>query len=180
MATTNTRLMTFAEFERLPEEVCRRYELRHGELVEVAPPKHKHHRVQRQIRRLLEDAAADAGVVDTELAFRALPEYEYRVADVVFLSQQRWSTIPDDGNLAGAPDLVIAVLSPSNTFAEMRDGAAVCLENRSREFWIVDIDRREVEVSTPDGRTVMYKSGQQIPLFFAEGSTVAVDAIFAL
>jgi Uma2 family endonuclease len=30
--------MTFVEFEQLPDEVCRRHELRHGELVEVPEP----------------------------------------------------------------------------------------------------------------------------------------------
>jgi hypothetical protein len=35
-----------------------------------------------------------------------------------------------------------------------------------------------VEVSTSDGHLTIYKPGQQIPLFFATGSTIAVDAIF--
>jgi hypothetical protein len=32
MNATTTKLLTFAEFEQLPDEVCRRHELRHGEL----------------------------------------------------------------------------------------------------------------------------------------------------
>ena len=179
MATTHTRLMTFAEFEQLPDEVCRRHELRHGELVEVAPPLHKHYLVQSRLRRLLESAAGEAGEVGTEMPFRALPEYEYRVADVAFLLRERWAKIPPNGNLAGAPDLVMEVLSPSNTRAALREKGKLCLAHGSREFWIVDIDRRQVEVSTPDGRTVTYKSGEPIPLFFAPGSTISADAIFS-
>lgn len=38
MAATPTRLLTFAEFEQLPDPKAGRYELRHGELVTVAPP----------------------------------------------------------------------------------------------------------------------------------------------
>ena len=45
------------------------------------------------------------------------------------------------------------------------------------EFWIVDVERRVVEVSTADGRGAVYHAGQEIPLFF--GGSVAVDAIFA-
>ena len=30
-----------------------------------------------------------------------------------------------------------------------------------------DIEHRQVEVSTSDGRTITYKSGRRIPLFFA-------------
>ncbi len=179
MATISTRLMTFAEFERLPESNAGRQELRHGELFTLSPPKHKHYRVQRQLRRLLEDAAGDAGVVDTEMGFRPLPEYEYRVADVAFLIKGRWDEIPGEGILAGAPDLVIEVLSPSNTAAEMIDKKTLCLENGAREFWVVDIDHAQVDVATPDGLTKTYKSGQQIPLFFAAGTQLGVDAIFA-
>ena len=73
---------------------------------------------------------------------------------------------------------MIEVLSPSNTVAEMLDRRNVCLENGAREFWLVDIDHRSVEVSTPDGRSITYKPGQAIALFFAPGATLAVDAIF--
>lgn len=179
VATTHTRLMTFAEFEQLPDEVCRRHELRRGELVQVAPPIHGHFLVQRRLRRLLDAFAANVGEVEIEMAFRALPEYEYRVADVAFLTRDRWDSIPRNGTLAGAPELVIEVLSPSNTRTSLRERGKLCLENGSLEFWIVDLDHRQIEVSTPDGSTRTYKSGQQIPLFFAPGSTIAVDAVFS-
>lgn len=179
MVTTHTRLMTFSEFEQLPEPQTCRYELRHGELVEVAPPIHEHSRVQRQLRRLLERAAGESGVVENEFPFRAVPEYEYRVADTVYLLKDRWDKIDPKGLLAGVPELVVEVLSPSNTAAEIIDKKTLCLENGAREFWIVDIDHRQVEVSTPDGYAKTYKSGEHIPLFFAEGARLAVDAIFA-
>ena len=60
----------------------------------------------------------------------------------------------------------------------MLDKKKLCLENGSQEFWVVDIDHRQVEISTPDGRTITYNSGQQIPLFFAPGAHLNVDAIF--
>jgi Uma2 family endonuclease len=73
--------------------------------------------------------------------------------------------------------LVIEVLSPSNSATEIREKRRLCLENGSREFWVVDPIQREIEVSTTDGRSIIYRSGQGIPLFFAEGS-VAVDEVF--
>jgi Uma2 family endonuclease len=170
--------MTFAEFDRLPDSNAGRLELHHGELFTLAPPLHEHYLVQRRLRRMLESAVGDAGEVDIEMAFRAVPEYEYRVADVAFVSKDRWAQIPPKGILAGPPELVIEVLSPSNTVAEIFDKRTLCLENGLREFWVVDINHRQVEVSTPDGLTVTYKSGQQIPLFFAAGAQLAVDAIF--
>jgi Uma2 family endonuclease len=175
VATTPTRLMTFAEYEKIPNPPGGRYELYHGELVNVAYPLFPHVRTQWQLRRLLEKAAGDAGVVEKEMPFRPLPEHECWSADVAFISKARWDSI--DRYLLGAPDLVVEVLSPSNTAAEMLDKRNVCLENGSREFWVVDADHRQVEVSTPDGRTMTYKAGQEIPLLF--GGRLAVSAIFS-
>jgi Uma2 family endonuclease len=78
--------------------------------------------------------------------------------------------------LLDSPEIVIEVLSPSNTATEMLDKEQICMENGAKEFWVVDIDRRQVKVSTPDGRTVAYKFGQEIPLQFA--GKLAVDEIF--
>ena len=175
MATTTTKLMTFAEFGRIPDPPGYRYELRRGELVQTPFPEFPHIRAQWQLRRLLEDAAESAGVVDKEIPYRPLPEHECWGADVAFVSKERWESV--DRYLMEAPELVVEVLSPSNTVAEMLDKRNVCLENGSREFWVVDTGLRQVEVSTPDGHTITYKPGQEIPLFF--GGRLAVDAIFA-
>jgi Uma2 family endonuclease len=179
VATTTAKLMTFAEFERIPNppEGGFPYELRHGELVKVAPAKLQHTRVQRQLRRLLESAAGSTGVIDKEIGFRALPEYEFRIADVAFVSTARWEG-PED-YLVGAPEIVIEVLSPSNTMTEMLDREKLCLENGCQEFWVVDIDRRQVKISTPDGRTITYRVGQEIPLPLLNDGRIPVDAIFA-
>jgi len=165
--------MTFAEYEQVPNPKGGRYELRHGELAAVTFPLFPHVRAQRQLRRLLENAAGDAGAIHTEMPFRPLPEHECWAADIAFIPKARWEGI--DRYLFGAPELVVEVLSPSNTAAEMLEREQICLENGCREFWVVDTDRRQVKVSTPSGH-VTYKSGQQIPLLF--GGTLFVDEIF--
>jgi hypothetical protein len=69
--------MTFAEFEKLPDEVCRRHELRHGELVSVPPPVHRHVWLQYRIRRLLEARAPEGDIVENQMPFRLMPDHEY-------------------------------------------------------------------------------------------------------
>ncbi len=176
MATT--QVMSFAEFEQLPERSERgsRYELRHGELVQVPPPLQGHSRVQWQLRRLFEQVVGDRGAVHTEVCFRALPEGEFRIADVAFISAERWNGADPGGYLMGAPDLVVEVLSPSNTAAEMLDKEQLCLRNGSKQFWLVDMKQRLIKVTTSDGQTAIYGSGQQIPVF---GATIDVDSVFA-
>jgi Uma2 family endonuclease len=179
MAATLTRPMTVEEFNDLAEAGPFHYELRHGDLVKVTRPKHQHHRIQRQLRLLLEAAAGDVGVVETEVAFRALPEYELRVADVAFVSQERWDQIDLQDNLRGAPDLVIEVLSRSNTVAEMAEKEALCLANGSREFWMVFPELRQVKVSTPDRITTTFLDDQEIPLRIFGNGSLKVAAIFS-
>ncbi len=179
MAVTQTRLMTVEEYRRLPEAGPFSYELRHGELAQVTRPKFKHHKLQERFVELLQVASAGNGHVSWEVAFRAVPEYELRVADVAWVTQERWDQIDPEDNLHGAPELVIEVLSPSNTMSEILDKEQLCLEHGCLEFWVADADRRQVKVSTPDGRTTTYRAGQEIPLRLFGAGALKVDAIFS-
>jgi Uma2 family endonuclease len=172
--------MTVAEFASLPEDNGPVYhELRRGEVVAVARAKYNQYTIQRRLRRLLESVAPADGLVEIEFAYRPLPEYELWVADVASVSASREELIDPENYLSGAPDLIIEVLSPSNTVAEIQEKQRVCLENGSAEFWVVDPKRDQVTVSTPGGVSRTWKPGQEIPLpMFGQGK-LAVDAIFA-
>ena len=180
MAVTTSQLMSVEEFRKLPEDSGPVYhELRHGESVAVTRPKLKHMLIQGRLRDLLKDLAEPQSLIEIEVAFRAVPEYELRVADVAYLAASRFAAADPDDNLHGAPDLVIEVLSPSNTAGEIYDKEKLCLENGAQESWVVDLDRRQVKVSTPDNKTLTYRPGQEIPLPLFGEAKLAVDAIFA-
>lgn len=112
-----------------------------------------------------------------ELPFRALPEYELRGADVAFVSHARWSACDDDDNLVGSPEIVIEVLSTSNTKSEMREKATLCLTTGAEEFWIVHPRRKQVTVMKRSGQAVLYDLEDQIPLPMF-GTQLAVSRIF--
>ena len=172
--------MTVEEFRKLPEDSGSIYhELRHGELVAVTRPKLNHFMIQRRLRSLLDEVAPAGTMVDTEIAYRPLSDYELLVADVAYLCRERWEQADPEDNLRGAPDLVIEVLSPSNTAAEIYEKEQLCLENGAREFWVVDPDRRQIRVATRDGHTVTWRSGQEIPLPLFGDAKLTVDAVFA-
>ena len=177
MAST-TGLMTVEQYRELPETGPFYYELHRGELVQVARPKWTHESIQDRLHERLKEALRTTGRVMIELAFRALPEYELRVADVAYITHERAASIAGDDNLHGAPDLVIEVLSPSNTAREIKEKADLCLANGCRQFWVVDSRLRHIAVSTPDGLTRIYRSGESIPLVFAENQSFRVDAAF--
>jgi Uma2 family endonuclease len=173
-----TALITFEEFEALPDPPGGHYELHHGELVTVTAPKLKHWRIQQNLRRLLEPFAEPGAGLGTEMGFRPLPEYEGWSADVGYLSAERFRDSDPEDNIRGAPDLVIEVLSPSNTAAEMLDKEQICVANGSQEFWVVDPERRRIRVTTREGRIMTYEAGQRVPVPFATEAWLQVDDVF--
>lgn len=180
MATSpQTGSITFAEFERLPLPADRRFELRHGEVVEGPPAKYAHFLIQQAARDLLDQAAGESGRAYTEAGFKPVPDHEFFVVDVAHASVDWWARNMKLDYLPGAPALVVEVLSPSNTAEEMLDKEQLCLENGSQEFWLVDSKHRQVKVSSADGRSRIFHLGQEIPLFFATAKTLSVDAISA-
>jgi Uma2 family endonuclease len=52
----------------------------------------------------------------------------------------------DEQGCAGAPDLVVEILSPGNSAREMKDKYEVYEESGVREYWIVNPNEREVPV----------------------------------
>jgi Uma2 family endonuclease len=143
----------------------------------VTRPKLKHVLIQRNLRELLTPYSEPGSCVDTEVAYRPLPEYELWVAELAYVSAERFQQADPDDNIRGAPELVVEVLSPSNTAAEINEKVGICLANGSREFWVVDPDRAQVKVSTPDGRTVTWPADGEIPVPFGNRAKLKVADI---
>lgn len=178
MAAT-THLLTVREFSQLLEDDGPTYhELQQGELKALTRPKWKHFLIQRNLRQALEAVAEQGSMVDTELAFQPIADGELRVADIAWISAQRLRDVDPEGYFHGVPELVIEVLSASNTASDLYDRESLCLSNGGFEFWVVDPARRQIKVSTPDRRTVTYTSGEQLPLPLFGGSSLPVDKIF--
>lgn len=179
MATaTEPLLMTVDEYRKLPAREDVIQELHWGQVVTLTFPKKRHTNLQARLLALLQPRAGLKGIVATGLPFRALPEYDLRAADVAFVSKERWEATDDDDNLHGAPELVIEVLSPSNTISYIRERAALCLANGAEEFWIVDSKKKSVTVMRRSGGAIVYAIGDRVPLTFF-GGDLEVAQIFA-
>lgn len=175
-AAAEPLLMTVEEYRRLPERQDIVQELHWGQVVHVTFPKMGHTKLQARLVMALQSKAVGKGVVAAEVPFRALPEYDLRRADVAFVSKERWDQAEED--LYGAPELVIEILSPSNTQVEMREKAALCLGSGAQEFWIVNAKRKSVTVMRRESGTLVYGEGQQIPLPLF-GGELSVSEVFA-
>jgi Uma2 family endonuclease len=163
-AAAEPLLMTVDEYRGLPDREDVIQELHWGMVVTLSRPKMRHAKLQLRLVDLLRPKAEHLGIIAAEVAFRALPEYDLRGADVAYVSRQRWDATDDNDNLRGSPELAIEVLSPANTRAEIREKAVLCLSSGAQEFWVVDPKRETVSVTRPGGVPTVYRMGDRISL----------------
>jgi len=138
---------TYSEFARLPSEGGERHEVIAGELFVTPAPTLRHQAIVTTLTRLLDGFVEDHGLghVFTGPVDVLFAEGDYLEPDLVFVRRGREAVMGDRG-IEGPPDLVVEVLSPST---EGRD-RGLKLERYGhygvREYWIVDPERRTVEV----------------------------------
>ena len=144
----------------------------------MPPAIFEHAFLQRRVMFLL-DRVCVGWFVDKEFALRPLPEHEVWEADVGMISNQRLRTIPRKRWLEGAPDLVVEILSPSNTVDEINDREHICFEGGCVEFWLVDPKWQTIRVSTPDGQARTYGPADEIPLDRFVAAKLPVAEVFA-
>ena len=171
-------LITVEQFRQLPErgEYC--YELHHGAVVAVTQPKAGHWQLQRHLMDLLRPKLSGFGEVAVEVPYRAVPEFDIRAADVALISRERWDAIDPEGDLYGPPELMIEVISPSNTRAKLRETVSLCLANGALECWLVDRKKKSVTVVRKDGATSVYGGDSAIPLAAFGSDCLPLSAIF--
>lgn len=171
------RLISYAEFANLPDRPGVDLELHLGQVIQMGQPTPRHVALQHRIQKLLEAMVDSSWQVLIEAPYRALAEYEARRSDVVVLSDSRWKAAVVAGCLMGSPEVVIEVLSPSNTEGGMAERASLGLATGAVEFWVVDDRSSSITVITRSDSTV-FEIGDVIRLRIAE-IDISVTDVFA-
>ncbi len=181
MSSLAQSLVTWEDFVGLPErpETGKRYELHDGEVVLMPPARPFHIKIQKQMERLLEAVARERGVVTIEFPYRPVPNLQYWFADVAYVPQADWDALPPDEYPVYAPPSIVEVLSPSNTPAKVNRQRIVALSSGTQEFWVVDPEKRTVQVTDLAG-TKLYPASGAIPLRMFGDATIGVDEIFSV
>jgi Uma2 family endonuclease len=180
MSSRAHSLVTWPEFLQLPErpETGKRHELHDGEVVLVPPARPLHIKLQKRIEHLLESLAGARGVVTIEFPYRPAPNLQYWFADVAYIPRADWDAMPPNDYPVYAPAIIVEVLSPSNTPAKINRQRIVAMSAGTLEFWVVDPEKRTVQVTDPAG-VKAYSAEDIIPVaLFA--SSVSVDQIFEI
>lgn len=170
-------LLTAEEFLALPErQDGQRYELSEGELVEVGNAKPLHEYIKATIHEILAvwNHGARAGKVFGESMFR-LAETTLRQPDIAFVAKDR--LVKDKETLTFPPNLVVEVISDSESAAEAEKKVYQYLRAGVDEVWQVYPGLHTVKVRTGAG-TRDLRDGDALETAALPGFSVPVSAFF--
>lgn len=127
------------------EEVCAdrslqnlpyRIELNREGFIVMSPAKNHHAVRQGRIQRILLRLMGESGEVFPECPIET--NDGTKVADVVWLSPQRYTQVKNQDTCLIAPEICIEVMSNSNTEREMQFKIQLYLSAEAEEVWICD------------------------------------------
>jgi Uma2 family endonuclease len=145
--------MTAEQFDALPEEDGRKWELLDGELIEVSSATPKHNRIMGRLYKLLDTFAEQkklgAVLMETDLAVRANTRLR---PDMGFFSAETWRTVDIEVvPVKQIPDIAVEIISPSETATTINRKVDAYLKWGVQEVWLIDPEIRTLFVHTLTG-----------------------------
>lgn len=179
-----TKDITYEEYLEMPE-IKQRYEIIDGEMIFMAPgPTPKHQMNSRNLFLSLYNFVASHQLGEVlyaplDVLIQQKPLCT-RQPDLLFISKER-SSIIGKQMIEGGPDLVVEILSPSNTRADvekkLKDYAVIDV----RECWLVSSEARTIEILKLSfnrwERLGLYGTGDRITSEVLPGLCLKVDEV---
>jgi len=144
--------ITFEEFRQFPVD-GKRYELVRGEVRVTPVPATRHQAIVQNLSGNLWPFVIKnrLGEVWTAPLDVRLSEDTAFQPDLIFVSNARAGIIQEDW-IAGAPDLVVEVSSPSTMTYDRATKLPIYAESGVSEFWLIDSQAKSVEVLKLEGK----------------------------
>ena len=181
--------LTYEAYMAEPE-VEGRYDIVNGVRIFMAGASYRHQRVSNNISRAFYRYEQESGLGTTvsapfDVLIRRTPKVQTRQPDVLFVSSVRLiegGGIPAKGPFNATPELVVEIISDSETQRILGDKLADYVHIGVDECWVVRPDDGTIEVLalTPSGtRTVAtYGEGQAVSSVVFSGLSVPVADVF--
>ena len=179
-----TQRLTYEEYLKTPE-IKARYDIVDGVMIMAPAPSVDHQKVLRQLFRMLDPFVQQQQL--GELLFAPLDvviqrePLRTRQPDLLFVSNERAAILGQ--MVEGAPDLVVEVLSPSNSRTEVEAKLVDYAALGVRECWLVSPEAGSVEVlQSAEGnwtRLALLGVGDQVQSQVLSGLALGVGEIFA-
>ena len=150
MTVTTALTMSGEQFDALPDEEGRHWELLTGELVEMSSASWKHQMIVLAIAANLQtyfrQTANGGAVPDVEFAM----DVNIRLRpDVAVLLGEKWRELNAEKTpISGAPDIAIEVISPGETSVQSFRKVRTYLRHGVREVWQVYFTEQSVLIHT--------------------------------
>jgi Uma2 family endonuclease len=138
-----SRMLSYEDYARLTPPDSGNYELHNGQIIYMPTPIPAHQRLSMRLSNRLFNYCDKhkLGEIFTAPMDTVFTTYDTLQPDILFLSNNRLNLIGDK-KIEGAPDLVVEILSPSNTPKEMGYKKLVYEFSGVREYWIVNLDKK--------------------------------------
>jgi Uma2 family endonuclease len=146
VAMSTATKLTYEDYLAIPDD-GRRHEIIDGEHYVVPAPNTSHQLVSGNIYFALALWVREhaSGVVMYSPVDVILSEHDIVEPDLVFVRSENASRVEQRG-IAGSPDLVVEILSPSNRRYDQVRKRELYERFGVPEYWIVDCDERTVKV----------------------------------
>jgi Uma2 family endonuclease len=180
MLQTISQTMTLEEFFALPEgDVA--LEFIDGQAVPKMSPKFFHARIQKALLIALELWSKDKGRVEPEWAITLQRKGKdwVPVPDLLYISYAKLSIDwMEDEACPTAPELVIEIISPGQTFGELAEKATDYLTAGVDRVWIVDTKAKTITVFYPNTAPQTFKDDAQLSDRLFPELTLVPEKIF--
>ncbi|KYH33729.1 Uma2 family endonuclease [Neomoorella mulderi] len=138
-------ILTYDDYLRLPDD-GKRYEILEGVLHVTPSPTTQHQRVSRNLHFILHTYVMGKGLGEVFAAPLdvVLSNISITQPDLIYVSRERQNVITEK-NIAGTPDLVVEILSPSTSGTDKVTKAQVYARYGVPYYWVVDPQEKTVE-----------------------------------
>ncbi|MGI4792471.1 MAG: Uma2 family endonuclease [Janthinobacterium lividum] len=189
-AAPTTNELTYDEYMAEPDTEGR-YSIINGVKIFMAGASYRHQRVSKNISKVFDRYEEMTSLGATvyapfDVLIRRYPKLQTRQPDLLFVSHVRLAQgggIPVKGPLGAPPELVVEIVSDSETQRILGDKIADYIAVGVDECWVVRPNAGTVEVLAlkPDGAQSMavYGAGEEVQSVVFSGLTVSVADVFA-
>ncbi len=134
-----------------------RYEIFDGELFESPVPTLKHQRTAKRLARAFEEAARDGSRVFSPEVDVILAPGTVARPDLLLVLADRLDIVGNVGEVRGAPDLILEVLSPATVRLDRVIKMDVYARYSVPEYWLVDGSAKLIEIFRLDRHAQLYR-----------------------
>ena len=134
------KLVTYEDLENIPEG----FEVVEGRLKELAPVGGEHGFLEAEVAFKIKELEKEGYVLVGEVGLVISKDpLTVRAADIVYISKKKLKSLPK-GMLEVPPDLVVEIISPSNTFEEIEEKVADYMRFGVGRILLVDPNAKKV------------------------------------